>query len=133
MSLQYIDRLEEQLPDVVADDSIRAMVFTGEELDHFSAGMNLKQLPENETCWWTHRVFRAAAQGPDMIENGSTPAIATLFGYCLGETSCRWPAISGLLPKRGLRSGCRRWTWQRACMGWFGSTSWAVGEPTRSI
>ena len=29
MSLQYIDRLEEQLPDVLADDSIRAMVFTG--------------------------------------------------------------------------------------------------------
>ena len=41
---QYIDRLEEQLPDVLADDSIRAMVFTGEGLEHFSAGMNLKQL-----------------------------------------------------------------------------------------
>ena len=35
-----------QLPDILEDDSIRAMVFTGEGLDHFSAGMNLKQIPE---------------------------------------------------------------------------------------
>ena len=46
MSLEYIDRLEEQLPEVLEDDSIRAMIFTGEGLEHFSAGMNLKQLPE---------------------------------------------------------------------------------------
>ena len=46
MSLQYIDRLEEQLPDVLADDSIRAMVFTGEGEVNFSAGMNLRQIPE---------------------------------------------------------------------------------------
>ena len=41
MSLDYIDRLEEQLPEVLADDAIRALVFTGEGLSHFSAGMNL--------------------------------------------------------------------------------------------
>ena len=46
MSLDYIDRLEEQLPEVLADDRIRAMIFTGEGLDHFSAGMNLKQIPD---------------------------------------------------------------------------------------
>jgi enoyl-CoA hydratase len=28
MSLGYIDRLEEQLPHVLADDGIRAMIFT---------------------------------------------------------------------------------------------------------
>ena len=33
MSLEYIDGLEEQLPDVLKDDSVRAMVFTGER--HF--------------------------------------------------------------------------------------------------
>ena len=27
MSLEYIDRLEEQLPEVLEDDSIRAMIF----------------------------------------------------------------------------------------------------------
>ena len=36
MSLAYIDRLKEQLPEVLADDHIRAIVFTGEGLDHFS-------------------------------------------------------------------------------------------------
>ena len=46
MSLAYIDRLEEQLPEVLADDHIRAMIFTAEGLDHFSAGMNLRQIPQ---------------------------------------------------------------------------------------
>ena len=46
MTIDYIDRLEEQLPDVLSDDNVRAIVFTGEGLDHFSAGMNLKQIPE---------------------------------------------------------------------------------------
>ena len=45
MSIDYIDRLEEQLPEVLANDSIRAIVFTGEGLEHFSAGMDLKQIP----------------------------------------------------------------------------------------
>ena len=43
MSLAYIDQLEEQLPEVLANDAIRAIVFTAEGLDHFSAGMDLKQ------------------------------------------------------------------------------------------
>jgi len=85
MSLQYIDRLEEQLPDVLADDSIRAMVFTGEGLDHFSAGMNLKQLPEGmKRAGGPAAFFGQRHKVLDMIENGGTPAIATLFGYCLG-------------------------------------------------
>ena len=85
MSLECIDRLEEQLPDVLADENIRAMIFTGEGLDNFSAGMNLKQIrggvlragSSEEFFGQRHRVL-------DMIENGGTPAIATLFGFCLG-------------------------------------------------
>ena len=46
MSIGFIDELEEQLPEVIADESIRAMIFTAEGRDNFSAGMNLKQLPE---------------------------------------------------------------------------------------
>ncbi|MCR9104151.1 MAG: enoyl-CoA hydratase-related protein [Gammaproteobacteria bacterium] len=85
MSIEYIDRLEEQLPDVLADDSIRAMVFTGEGLDHFSAGMNLKQLPEGiKRAGSPAAFFGQRHRVLDMIENGGTPAIATLFGYCLG-------------------------------------------------
>ncbi len=85
MSLEYIDRLEEQLPEVLADDSVRAMVFTGEGLDHFSAGMNLKQLPEGmKRAGGPEAFFGQRHRVLDMIENGGTPAIATLFGFCLG-------------------------------------------------
>ena len=85
MSLEYIDRLEEQLPDVLADDHIRAMIFTGEGLDHFSAGMNLKQIPHGiERAGSPEAFFGQRHRVLDMIETGGTPAIATLFGYCLG-------------------------------------------------
>ena len=85
MSLEYIDRLEEQLPDVLADDDIRAMVFTGEGLDHFSAGMNLKQIPQGvKRAGSPEAFFGQRHRVLDMIENGGTPGIATLFGYCLG-------------------------------------------------
>ena len=85
MSIDYIDRLEEQLPDLLADDNIRAIIFTGEGLDHFSAGMNLKQLPEGlQRAGSPEAFFRQRHRVLDMIENGGTPAIATLYGYCLG-------------------------------------------------
>lgn len=85
MSLEYIDRLEEQLPDVLADEGIRAMVFTGGGLDHFSAGMNLKQLPEGiKRAGSPEAFFGQRHRVLDMIESGGTPAIATLYGFCLG-------------------------------------------------
>ena len=85
MSLAYIDRLEEQLPEVLADDHIRAIVFTGEGLDHFSAGMNLKQLPDGiKRAKSPEAFFDQRHKVLDMIERGGTPTIATLFGYCLG-------------------------------------------------
>ena len=131
MSLQYIDRLEEQLPDVLADDSIRAMVFTGEGLDHFSAGMNLKQLPEGmKRAGGPAAFFGQRHKVLDMIENGGTPAIATLFGYCLGGG----PRVAAGLsfPDRCQRGGSDRVAGdglrQRACMGWFGSTSSGCGK-----
>lgn len=85
MSLQYIDQLEEQLPDVLADDSIRAIVFTGEGEVNFSAGMNLRQIPEGiKRAGSPEAFFGQRHRVMDMIENGGTPAIATLFGFCLG-------------------------------------------------
>ena len=85
MSLEYVDRLEEQLPDVLADDSIRAMVFTGEGEANFSAGMNLRQIPEGiKRAGSPEAFFGQRHRVMDMIENGGTPAIATLFGFCLG-------------------------------------------------
>ncbi|MGE0624872.1 MAG: enoyl-CoA hydratase/isomerase family protein [Pseudomonadales bacterium] len=85
MSLEYIDRLEEQLPEVLADDGVRAMIFTAEGKDHFSAGMNLKQLAKGmERAGSPEAFFGQRHRVLDMIENGGTPAIATLFGFCLG-------------------------------------------------
>src|SRR5210317_593721 len=46
MTLDFIDQLEELVADIAADASVRAVVLTGEGLDNFSVGMNLKQLPE---------------------------------------------------------------------------------------
>ncbi|MEM7218560.1 MAG: enoyl-CoA hydratase-related protein [Pseudomonadota bacterium] len=85
MSVDYIDRLEEQLPDVLADNNIRAMIFTGEGLAHFSAGMNLKQIPEGmRRAGSPEAFFGQRHRVLSMIETGGTPAIATLYGYCLG-------------------------------------------------
>ena len=85
MSVAYIDRLEEQLPDVLGDDTIRAMVFTGEGDANFSAGMNLRQIPEGIRRAGSPEAFFAQRHHVlDMIENGCKPAIATLFGFCLG-------------------------------------------------
>ena len=85
MSLAYIDRLEEQLPEVLTDDGIRALVFTGEGGDHFSAGMNLKQIPEGiKRAGSPEAFFSQRHRVLGMIEDGGKPAIATLFGFCLG-------------------------------------------------
>ena len=85
MPVDYIDRLEEQLPEVLADERIRAVVFTAEGLANFSAGMNLKQLSDGiERAGGPDVFFAQRHRVLDMIENGGTPAIATLFGYCLG-------------------------------------------------
>ena len=46
MTLDFVDQLEELVGEIAADDGIRAVVLTGEGLDNFSVGMNLKQLPE---------------------------------------------------------------------------------------
>ena len=81
MPVDYIDRLEEQLPDVLADDTIRAMVFTAEGLANFSAGMNLRQIPEGIKRAGSPEAFFAQRHRLlDMIENGGKPAIATFFG-----------------------------------------------------
>jgi len=71
--------------DIADDDSIRAVVITGEGLENFSVGMNLKQLPEGiqrhggAEAFLDQRLRLIAA-----IENMGKPWIATLFGYCLG-------------------------------------------------
>ena len=85
MTVDYIDRLEEQLPDVLADNDIRAIVFTAEGLANLSAGMDLRQIPEGiKRSGSAEAFFSQRHRVLEMIETGGTPTIATLFGYCLG-------------------------------------------------
>ena len=84
MTLEFIDRLEELVAEIAADDSLRAVVLTGEGLDHFSVGMNLKQLPEIVNAGGTDALFDQRLRVIAAIENMGKPWIVTLFGYCLG-------------------------------------------------
>jgi enoyl-CoA hydratase len=71
MSLEYSDRREEQLPEALADDGIRAMVLTAEWLDDFSAGMALKQVPGGvERAGGPEAVFHQRNRVLSMIGNG---------------------------------------------------------------
>jgi enoyl-CoA hydratase len=46
MTLDFMDELEAQVAKLPADPSVRAVVFTASGDEHFSVGMDLKQLPE---------------------------------------------------------------------------------------
>ncbi|MCP4434932.1 MAG: enoyl-CoA hydratase/isomerase family protein [Actinomycetia bacterium] len=85
MTFAYMNALEEAVNRAATDPSVRAIVFTAAGDEHFSVGMDLKQLVSagNE-----HGAFdeildqRRRVLG--MIESMEKPSIATLFGYCLG-------------------------------------------------
>lgn len=85
MTLEYMDALEEALPELGADDNVRALIFTAAGLENFSVGMNLKQLSEGvEKKGSFDAVLDQRLRVLSMIENLGKPSIATLFGYCLG-------------------------------------------------
>ena len=85
MTLAYMDELERVVPELGLDDSVRAIVFTGEGTDHFSVGMNLKQFAEGiERKGSMDAVLDQRLRVLNLIENLGKPSIATLFGYCLG-------------------------------------------------
>lgn len=85
MGLDYMDTLEEEVTRVAADSSIRAVVITAAGNEHFSVGMNLKQLPKGiQRMGSAEAVFDQRLRVLAAIENMEKPVIATLFGYCLG-------------------------------------------------
>jgi len=85
MTLDYVDRLEEVVEDIAADDAIRAFVITAEGTTNFSVGMNLKQLPEGiRRAGDVDEFFDQRLRVIDRIETMGKPSVATLFGYCLG-------------------------------------------------
>jgi enoyl-CoA hydratase len=85
MSLDYMDELEAQVDQLAADASVRAVVFTAAGEEHFSVGMDLKQLPEGvKRKGSIEAVFDQRLRVLDAIEKMEKPTIATLYGYCLG-------------------------------------------------
>ena len=85
MTLEFIDRLEEVVAEIAADDSIRAWVLTGAGDTNFSVGMNLKQLPLGIAKMGSPAaVFDQRLRVIRAIETMGKPSVATLFGYCLG-------------------------------------------------
>ncbi|MEL0049099.1 MAG: enoyl-CoA hydratase-related protein [Gammaproteobacteria bacterium] len=85
MTLEYMDELERVVPELGKDESVRAIVFTGEGSEHFSVGMNLKQFAEGiERKGSMDAVLNQRLRVLNLIENLGKPSIATLFGYCLG-------------------------------------------------
>lgn len=85
MTMAFMDELEHAIPKLAADPAVRAVVITARGDEHFSVGMNLKDLASGglnrarvETILDQRlRVLRS-------IETMGKPVIATLFGYCLG-------------------------------------------------
>ena len=85
MTLGYVDRFEEDIEEIAADDAVRAFVVTAEGTTNFSVGMNLKQLPEGiERAGGIAAFFDQRLRLISRIETVGKPSVATLFGYCLG-------------------------------------------------
>jgi enoyl-CoA hydratase len=85
MTLDFIDQLEVAVAELADDDSVGAVVLRGAGDEHFSVGMNLKQIPEavkrmgSFEAMLDQRLRVVAA-----IENLPKPVIVTLYGFCLG-------------------------------------------------
>jgi len=85
MSLDFMDELEVQVAKLSSDPSVRALVFTAAGDEHFSVGMDLKQLPEGvKRKGSIEAVLDQRLRVLDAIEKMEKPSIATLYGYCLG-------------------------------------------------
>lgn len=85
MSLAFMDALEKQVAEWARDRSLRAVVIRGAGEEHFSVGMDLKQLPEGAKLkGGVEAVFDQRLRVLAAIENLNKPVIATLYGYCLG-------------------------------------------------
>ena len=85
MTLEFIDALEQTIPQLAQDQSVRAIIIRGAEEKNFSVGMNLKQLGEGiEAKGSIDALLDQRLHILSMIENLHKPVIAVLCGYCLG-------------------------------------------------
>ena len=85
MTLEFIDQLEQVIPQLAQDKSVRAIIIRGAGDENFSVGMNLKQLGEGiEQKGGIDALLDQRLRVLSMIENLEKPVIAVLCGYCLG-------------------------------------------------
>ncbi|MEL6237648.1 MAG: enoyl-CoA hydratase/isomerase family protein [Pseudomonadota bacterium] len=85
MTLAFMDRLEEVVDELADDESVRAIVITGEGEENFSVGMNLKQIREGMAAKGSlDGVFDQRWRVLQKIETMGKPWVVTMFGYCLG-------------------------------------------------
>jgi len=80
-----MDALERAVVAIRADRGVRAVVVTAAGDEHFSVGMDLKQLIAGGAArGGFEAVLDQRLRVLSMIEQLDKPVIATLFGYCLG-------------------------------------------------
>jgi enoyl-CoA hydratase/carnithine racemase len=85
MTLDFMDELEKAIGKISKDGSIGAVVIRGAGDENFSVGMNLKQFGEGvERKGSFQGILDQRLRVIKAIENMPKPAIATLYGYCLG-------------------------------------------------
>ncbi len=85
MTLEFIDALEQTITELAQDTSTRAIIIRGAGEQHFSVGMNLKQLGEGiERKGSIDALLDQRLRVLSLIENLEKPVIAVLFGFCLG-------------------------------------------------
>ncbi len=85
MSLAFMDALEAEIERVGDDPEVRAIVIRGAGSEHFSVGMDLKQLPQGVAKLGSPEAFfDQRLRVLSAIENLPKPVIAVLYGYCLG-------------------------------------------------
>jgi enoyl-CoA hydratase len=85
MTFEYMDAVEEAVAAAARDRSVRALVFTAAGDEHFSVGMDLKQLMTGaQERGGFGAVLDQRLRVLAAIEAMAKPSIATLFGYCLG-------------------------------------------------
>ena len=85
MTFEFMVELEQAVLAIRADRDVRAVVITAAGEEHFSVGMDLKQLLASaEDRGGYEAVLDQRLRVLSMIENLGKPVVATMFGYCLG-------------------------------------------------
>ncbi len=85
LGLALMDELEAQTSELAADKSVHAIVLRGAGEEHFSVGMDLKQLPEGVRRMGSlEAVLDQRLRVLAAIESMEKPWVAVMRGYCLG-------------------------------------------------